>query len=277
MRGAPIPYSNAELRFIQARQTMSRAELRDAFAREFARDDVTADHIKSVCTRHGWSAGRKKEWSAADDVSLRGLYADVATDEIARRLGRRVSAVYARAKKLGLAKSAAFLASPASGRLSVGRADIGAGTRFRKGNVPHTKGKPRPEGHPAEATQFKRGLTPFNTQPIGTERIKSGYRWTKVSDVRHVPWTHNWRQTHVLNWVKVHGAFDVKTHALKCLDGDRSNSAAANWELVPRGVLPLLNSPWGRDFESAHAELKPTLMAAAKLEHATKRRRKRTA
>ena len=51
----------------------------------------------------------RETWNAEDVALLRALYADHATEEIARRLGRDVHKVYATASKLGLRKSAAYL------------------------------------------------------------------------------------------------------------------------------------------------------------------------
>jgi hypothetical protein len=55
---------------------------------------------------------------------------------------------------------------------------------------------------------------------------------------------------------------------LKC-KGDPANADPANWEAVPRGLLPRLNgkASRGRNYDKAPDELKPTIMAVAKLEH----------
>lgn len=58
MKGRAIHYSAAELRFIEARRTMPRAELRAAFATRFGRDDVTVGHLHALCKRKGWMTGR---------------------------------------------------------------------------------------------------------------------------------------------------------------------------------------------------------------------------
>lgn len=270
MKGARIPYSVAELAFIEARQTQRRAEIRAAFAQEFGRTDVTADHIKSLCTRKGWTD--RERWTAADDAALRAIYPDTSTEDVARRLGRTIGATYARAKALRICKSEAYLASPASGRTDGVR---GMGTRFAVGHVSANKGLRRPgwsAGRMRE-TQFKKGQPARNKKPVGSTRIIDGYHWTKVSDHPRVQWTANWTQTHVLRWESVNGAMPDGT-ALKCLDGNRLNVEPSNWELIDRGMLPRLNGIYGRGFDEAPAELKPVIMAAAKLEHALKSRRK---
>lgn len=63
-------------------------------------------------------------------------------------------------------------------------------------------------------------------------------------------------------------------HVLKCLDGNKLNTEPSNWEAVPRGLLPRLNSRFGRNYDTAPAELQPTIMAIAKLEHGIRGRSK---
>jgi hypothetical protein len=43
---------------------------------------------------------------------------------------------------------------------------------------------------------------------------------------------------------------------------------------VPRALLPRLNGRFGRGYDEAPEELKPTIMAVAKLEHSVRERRK---
>lgn len=147
---------------------------------------------------------------------------------------------------------------------------------FVKGSVPANKGKKCAEGeggrHPnARRSQFKKGGVPHTYRGPGHERIdqKDGYVIMIVEERN--PWTgaatrpvlkHKWR------WEKVNGPVP-KGMALKCLDGDKTNTDPSNWELIPRALIPRLNG--GRTkkrvaYDDAAAELKPTIMAVAKLE-----------
>lgn len=274
MRGRRISYSAEELAFVEARKHMRRAVIHAAFVQAFSRTDVTRDHIKSLCTRSGWDTGRM-QWSAVDDARLRELYPDTPTKDVARQLGRTLSSTYRRAYNLDLVKSEAFLAGPYTGRIQPGR-NLGAASRFRKGNVPANKGKRQPGFGPGrmKETQFAKGQASWNLKPVGSERIIDGYRWTKVSDTRNVIWTANWKQTHIICWEKANGPLP-EGMALKCLGDDRSNTDLSNWELIPRGLLPRLNARFGRRYDSAPAELKPTIMAAAKIAHAVRERKRR--
>jgi hypothetical protein len=155
--------------------------------------------------------------------------------------------------------------------------------RFEKGVVPVNKGKPCAPGtggrHPnARRTQFRkgerRGVVVSLYKPIGTERVsRDGYRERKIHD--GLPWQSRWRTVHLIEWEKVNGPLP-KGHALKCRDGDRANTDPANWEAIPRGVLPRLNGGRNRTrvaYDKAPDDLRPSIMAVAKLEHAARSRR----
>lgn len=242
------------------------------FVRTFGRSDVTIDHVKALCTRRGWLTGRQR-WSRLAERRLRELYPDLSTADVAQRLGRSVSAIYGRARKLGLTKSAAYLASPAACRLRRGD-NVGAACRFLKGHVPANKGKPMPFHPNSAAMRFKKGRVAENLKPLGTERIsKDGYVEIKVDQVN--PYTGaqgRFVLKHRHLWEGIHGPVP-KDMALKAIDGNRQNTDPSNWELVSRGLLPRLNGKSGRRYDTAPAEIKPSIMAIAKLEAAAARRR----
>lgn len=146
---------------------------------------------------------------------------------------------------------------------------------FEEGATPHNKGKPCEPGrggrHPnARKTQFRKGhgrsgIAATIYKPIGTERLsKDGYRERKIHD--GLPLQSRWRSVHLIEWEAINGPMP-KGMALKCLNGDRLNTDPSNWELIPRALLPRLNGRFGRGYDEAPAELKPTILAVAKLEH----------
>jgi hypothetical protein len=183
-----------------------------------------------------------RAWLPDEDARLRALYPDAPTVIVARKLGRSLSSTNQRAQKLGLHKSAAYLASPAACRLRRGD-NVGARSRFQKGHAPANKGLRRPGWGPGrmKATQFKKGQLPWTWRPVGAERLIDGYRYTKVSDHRSVPWTRNWRPTHVLLWEK-HRGLVPPGHALAFLNGDRTDIRLDNLELITRGELMARNT-----------------------------------
>ena len=63
---------------------------------------------------------KRRRWQTGELDTLRRMYADVRTEEIAVELGRTLRQVYLAAARLGLKKSAAYLASPAAYRMRRG-------------------------------------------------------------------------------------------------------------------------------------------------------------
>lgn len=145
---------------------------------------------------------------------------------------------------------------------------------FEKGQTPVNKGKPCLPGKggrspEAAKAHFRKGRLPHNARGAGHERIdnKDGYVILIVAETN--PWTgaatrpvhkHRWL------WEQKHGPLP-KGYVLKSVDGNKLNTDPDNWEAVPRALLPRLNGRFGRNYDAAPAELKPTIMAVAKLEH----------
>ena len=153
---------------------------------------------------------------------------------------------------------------------------------FHKGQASHNKGKPMPPEVRAKvmATAFKPGHRPANHRGPGHERIdsKDGYVVMIVDETN--PWNgHATRPVHKHRylWERQHGPVP-EGHVLKCLDGDKTNCDPANWQAIPQGMLPRLNGRWsGLKYDDAPTELKPAVMAVAKLDHAARVARKRRA
>ena len=185
----------------------------------------------------------KRIWTAADDARLGELYPDLPTVRVAETLGRTLPSTYNRARLLGLEKSEAFRASPASCRTN-GRQGIG--TRFVKGQVPANKGLRRPGWGPGRMkdTQFQpgvlNGIARQRFQPIGSRRCIDGYLYEKVS-AEPGPWTRNWKLVHVRAWEVAHGPLPAG-HALVFRNGDKSDTRVENLELVTRQELMRRNS-----------------------------------
>lgn len=183
----------------------------------------------------------KRLWATEDDALLAARYPHERTSAIARDLGRSLVAVYARARNLGIEKTAAYLASPeACAFLRGGRS---AAHRFPRGHVPANKGLRRPGWAPGrmKETQFKKGQCGWNWRPVGSRRLVDGYLYTKVSDRRGVPWTLNWRPTHVLRWERHRGPVPPG-HALTFRNGDRRDVRLSNLKLISRRELMARNT-----------------------------------
>ena len=167
-----------------------------------------------------------RPWRDAELALLRERYPHVATRIIAAEVGRSSAAVSAKAMALGMRKSAAFLASPASGRVQRGRTHPGmVATQFRKGHVPVNKGLRRPGFAPGRMaqTQFKPGrpaCESHNYRPIGAEKYDSsrGVIVRKISDDPALVPVARWRSVHVLVWTAAHGPVPPG-HVVRFRDG----------------------------------------------------------
>jgi hypothetical protein len=205
----------------------------------------------------------RRFWTPGELEALRSLYADTPTKEIARQLGRTLTTVYGTAQKLGLAKSEAYLASPAACRLRREASAASIATRFKPGIVPHNKGLRRPgysEGRGRmQQTQFKKGsrtgAAADNWCPIGTIRADpEGYQRIKIREYEHGKEASGFGNTKIWPllgrhvWEQHHGPIP-KGHAVVFKDGRRDNCDIANLECISRRDLMLRNSSqrWGKE------------------------------
>ena len=176
----------------------------------------------------------KFRWDADSEALLRALNPDFPSQLLAERFGCTLNSLYNHAFKLGLKKSAAYLAGPHAQRLRRGD-EVGKAYRFPKGHVPANKGQRRPGWAPGRMadTQFKKGSPGTNTMPIGSTRMIDGYQYTKISDVPYMPYTVNWKPSHVLLWESVNGPLPAG-HCLCFRDRDRLHIELDNLELITR-------------------------------------------
>ena len=150
--------------------------------------------------------------------------------------------------------------------------------RYPPGSVPANKGKSQPYNANSARTQFKKGLTPPNTKHLGHERIdKAGYVWISIAEENpHTGYGRHYVHKHRLLWEKANGPIP-EGMVLKCLSDDKSNSDPSNFALIPRAMLPRLNGRFGRDYDNAPPELKPSIFRTADLEHQAREARRRRA
>lgn len=138
---------------------------------------------------------------------------------------------------------------------------------FNKGNVPANKGKRMRFNANSSRTQFKTGRLPHNVKYAGHERVsKDGYVEISINETNpHTGFNRRYVLKHRWLWEQTHGPVPDGM-CLKC-KSDKLNTDPSNWELVPRAFLPRLNGRFGRGYDEAPLELKPTIMTVVKLEH----------
>lgn len=194
-----------------------------------------------------------KPWTAWQLRILRREYPRRQTVLIARKLRRSLVSVYQKAIKMGMRKSAAFMATDRSGRIQRGRTDPRmVATQFPKGHVPANAGLRRPGWGPGrmKETQFKRGersgVAVRLYKPIGTERVsKDGYLERKVND--DLPLQARWKAVHRIVWEAAHGPIPAG-HVVCFLKGkstsQRDEITVDRLELVHRRELAKRNRMW---------------------------------
>lgn len=193
-------------------------------------------------------ATHRRAWSPWEREFLRQHYPGKRTDEVAAALGRSVGQVYQAADRLGLKKSAAYLASDDACRLRRGN-NTGAATRFRKGQEAWNKGLHYQPGGCVKETQFKPGRPAHearNYVPIGSHRVsKDGYLERKVTDDPSLAPARRWVAVHRLVWMDAHGPVPAG-HAVAFLPGRRTTDAERitldALELVSRAELMRRNT-----------------------------------
>ena len=177
--------------------------------------------------------GGKVAWTRKMDQQLRKFYPELQTPEVAKRIGASPLAVYQRAQKLRIRKSAAYIQRKrADERKRLCRS--GVAYRYPKGHTPMNKGIRRPgwfSGRMRE-TQFKKGQVSPNTMPMWSFRFVHGYLMLKTGK-RHSPPTDRWEYVHKLIWEQANGPLpDWRVARIWWKDGDHSNNSLSNLELV---------------------------------------------
>ncbi len=197
----------------------------------------------------------RHSWTEAEQATLRRLYPDQRTSEIAQLLGIDVQLVYACAFRLGLRKSAAFAASDKSGRILKG-GKLSQQTQFVPGQKPWNAGKHYVAGGRSVETQFKAGRAAIearNYLPIGSERLsKDGYLQRKVTDDPSLVPARRWQFVHRLVWEAARGPVPAG-HVVAFKPGQFTNVTALltveRLECLSRADNARRNSLWKRNPE----------------------------
>ena len=140
-----------------------------------------------------------KPWTQEEIEILKELYPDHFAGEIQAHLNRSKSAIYTKARQLGLECNPEKISR--SGRMSSHHPNV-AGHRFPKGHIPANKGKKVSQELYAkmQPTMFKKGRPSLNIRPVGAERVNvDGYIEVKVAD------PNKWRLKNRVIWEQHNG------------------------------------------------------------------------
>lgn len=178
---------------------------------------------------------------------MRKLFPTTITRELAEKLGRNAAAVHARAKKLGLKKTAEHI------RLHGGwlTGAEGSKTRFTPGQQPWNTGNFGVRHSPK--TEFKKGQRPPNWKPLGSVLINSdGILVRKVREGNNGGL--NWEAEHRCVWREAHGPIP-KGYCVVFKAGKFTTDQAAITldvlELITRGEMASRHNYWKKDPEMA--------------------------
>lgn len=269
MRSGRIIYSDAEMQWLEANRMMVISDYHYAFCIQFQRSDVTAAQLHGLRKRKRWKIGTNKGRTTGRSTAFTPLQLDWLRDNCFMRLGCYHLVFCASFNRTDIS------ADNLHGLRKRKGWKTGRSGHFEKGAAPANKGKKMPFNANSAATQFKAGQSPANIKYAGHERLhKNGYVYISVEETNpHTGFERRYVLKHRWFWEKANGPIP-EGMCLKCVSDDVRNADPSNWELVSRGLLPRLNGKSGRGYDDAPPELKPTIMAVAKLEHELHGRRK---
>lgn len=217
----------------------------------------------------------RKPWPPEDVATLRAEFPDSRTDDLAVKLGRSYTTVAQKAAKLGLRKSAAYLASADAHRFDGIK---GVGSRFTAGHPTWNKGKPGSTGiqEACRATQFKPGRLASearNYRAIGSLRIcADGYLEKKVTDDPDIAPARRWVALHRLVWEAENGPIP-RGHIVVFRSGQRTVTESD----ITLDRLELLTRSENMRRNSVHTNYPPELARLVQLRGALNRQINRKA
>lgn len=167
-------------------------------------------------------------WTQVQLEMLRAFYPDNTMETMKALTGRNESSIYNKVHSLGLAKSQAYLASPAACRLRRGD-EIGKEYRFKSGQEVWNKGLKGWSAAGTEATRFKKGTKPPNHRPVGYVRLTvDGYYEMKMAEGMQ-----QFKLLHRVIWERCNGVIP-KGQICIFLDGNTKNLEVTNLALMTK-------------------------------------------
>lgn len=182
------------------------------------------------------SAPAKRFWTREEEAALSMYYPNAPMPDLIQRFRRPERAIYAKAKSLGLKRSAEYLASEHACRLRKGD-NVGAEHRFKKGHASWNAGlKGWKAGGRSAETRFKAGTVNGRAaqleKPVGHERVtEDGILQRKIR--ADGPLHKRWQSVHEIIWEEHHGPRPAG-HLVVFKDGNRRNFQIENLELISR-------------------------------------------
>lgn len=169
-------------------------------------------------------------YTKEEDAYITEHYPNEDCEVIAKYLDRTCNSIKKRASDLKVKKSKEYISNLYREHY-YNNPNVQKHT-FKKGDIPHNKGKKWDEWMKKEwldnPSLYKKGNIPYSMKPIGAERINSyGYIQVKIA----LP--NKWKLKHRIIWEEKYGEIP-KGHDIHFRDGDRKNTNIDNLELVSK-------------------------------------------
>lgn len=190
-----------------------------------------------------------RPWTRAQLRTLRANYPHLPTVEVARKVGRTVAQVYAKAADLGIRKSAAFMASDRSGRIQRGRSHPAmVRTQFTKGSVPWNKGTHYVAGGRSAETRFKPGQRSvrWDIDAYGLGALRVTTDGSLLIKYRPGHSRHTWMMMGRFVWWTETGHKPTRDQVVRAKNGDSHDTRIENLELITRAENARRNIFWTR-------------------------------
>lgn len=175
-----------------------------------------------------------RKWTFQELQMLKELYPDTPVEVIAEKLNRGIEAIYRKAKQESIERSVEWK-SKMQQMFKENLIKHGEKSRFRKGDVPFTKGKKIADYMSSSGlekfkkTHFKKGSIPHNTKPLFSERLRGdGYIEIKVRESGK-----NYEMKHRWLWKCYYGKIP-NGYNVEFKDGDKTNVSIDNLVLRTR-------------------------------------------
>ncbi len=271
-QGRATVYNKAESDFIEAHKHLPRRELHALFVQRFNRADVTYFNIKDVCKRNGWRKRDPTQYSSAELAFLMRRQHMARNDlhlAFVKKFSRTDITIWMMA---GLFKRQGW--EWKGNRVSYSPKElmfIEKNKHLARGVLHHEFvarfGRTDVSVSTLSHMCVRRGWhtgRPKLAVALGHERIgKRGEMLVRVETHCREQRFRNFRPKQHVLWEKLHGPLP-KGHILKCISGDKTDCDPLNWVCVTVGIGNRLRK---RGWQGAPSELRPTILAASKLEH----------
>lgn len=249
---------------------MNTRDLSKAFSAFCARP-VSEKAVKSILQNHQITCGRKPKDRLINRVRmftpihvkfLKKQYVGRSVNELTRVFNAKFNMNMTRQQIRTAVHNRGFT-SGRTGQFEKGQRPWNAGTKGQ--------GIMRPN-----KTSFKKGHVPPNRRPLGSERVcsKDGFILIKVAEKDpHTGFPTRFKHKHVHVWEQANGPVP-EGMVVAFQDGNKLNITIENLMLISRAELLRLNK---HGYKNAPDELKPSILALAKLETKTFQMEKKAA